>query len=562
MGQGRTVDSVESGTNGINEDSTFVTHSPCPECGSRDNLAVYSDGHGYCFGCGYYKSADNTTVIKKETKKVTDLICEKEFKYLTKRKIDEETCRKFGYSYGNFAGSRVQIASYLDSTGKEIAQKVRFANKDFRVLGNGRDLPLWGMHLWNPKMGSGKSKRLVVTEGEVDCMTVSQIFGNKWPVVSVPNGAKGAAKSIANNIEWVESFETVIFCFDQDDAGREAAKACADIIEPGKAQIVMYLPAKDANQCLIDGTANKLSECIWNAQVHRPDGIVCGEDLWPMLSETKEEESIPYPWPSLNNKLHGIRAGELVTLCSGTGIGKSSVCRELAYWLLQNGANIGYIALEESKIKTARSLMGIHMNIPLQDWKERGVSIEQQKAAYENSIGKPNRFTLIDHWGSTSEDWLLKKVRQLIKARDCNVIFLDHISIVVSAMSEGDERRNIDAIMTKLRGIVEECKIAMFLVSHLKRPEGRGHEDGARTSMSQLRGSAAIGQLSDAVCGLERDQQSIEEGNVLNVRVLKNRYTGETGLATVLEYERTTGRLHERMQDEVVNESEVPAEDF
>jgi hypothetical protein len=35
--------------------STFVRHKPCPKCKSRDNLAEFSDGHEWCFGCGYYK---------------------------------------------------------------------------------------------------------------------------------------------------------------------------------------------------------------------------------------------------------------------------------------------------------------------------------------------------------------------------------------------------------------------------------------------------------------------------------------------------------------------------
>ena len=41
--------------------STFVEHKPCPACretgGDRagDNLAVYSDGHGYCNACGHYE---------------------------------------------------------------------------------------------------------------------------------------------------------------------------------------------------------------------------------------------------------------------------------------------------------------------------------------------------------------------------------------------------------------------------------------------------------------------------------------------------------------------------
>ena len=39
------------------EDNHFVSKEPCPECGSRDNLARYSDGHAYCFGCGHREPA-------------------------------------------------------------------------------------------------------------------------------------------------------------------------------------------------------------------------------------------------------------------------------------------------------------------------------------------------------------------------------------------------------------------------------------------------------------------------------------------------------------------------
>ena len=84
-----------------------------------------------------------------------------------------------------------------------------------------------------------------------------------------------------------------------------------------------------------------------------------------------------------------------------------------------------------------------------------------------------------------------------------------------------------------------------MLVSHLKRPDGRGHENGAVTTLAQLRGSAAIAQLSDCVVGLERDQQDAEQRHFTNVRVLKNRFSGDTGLATTLHYSQTTGRLVE-----------------
>jgi twinkle protein len=76
----------------------------------------------------------------------------------------------------------------------------------------------------------------------------------------------------------------------------------------------------------------------------------------------------------------------------------------------------------------------------------------------------------------------------------------------------------------------------MFIVSHLKRPQqGKGHEDGKQVTLSDLRGSGSIAQLSDFVIGLERDQQSDGEtksDGETNVRVLKARYKGSsTGLA-------------------------------
>ena len=120
--------------------------------------------------------------------------------------------------------------------------------------------------------------------------------------------------------------------------------------------------------------------------------------------------------------------------------------------------------------------------------------------------------------------------------------------MLVSAMSDGDERRAIDNIMTRLRSIVEETGAGLILVSHLRRVDGnRGHENGISVSLSHLRGSQSIAQLSDCVIALERDQQSDDpdEANTTHMRVLKSRYTGDVGMATHLLYDRETGRLNE-----------------
>ena len=330
--------------------------------------------------------------------------------------------------------------------------------------------------------------------------------------------------------------------FDNDEAGRAAAEKCSLMLSVGKAKIAT-LPLKDANEMLVAGRGSELVSAQWGAKPFRPDGVVLGEDLWEQVSEVDDSESFPYPWAGMNDKTYGIRKGELVTLTSGTGIGKSSICREIAHHLIINDKKVGYIALEESVARTAKGIMGISLNLPIHIH-GTDVSMERLHEAFQATMGKGN-CVLYDHFGSMDSDHLLGKIRYMVKALDVEYVFLDHISIMVSGYEDGDERRRIDNIMTKLRSLVEELGIALILVSHLKRPEGKAHEEGAKTSLAQLRGSASLGQLSDLVLGFERDQQAEDEADVTTVRVLKNRYSGETGVNCTLRYSRETGRLKE-----------------
>jgi twinkle protein len=122
-------------------------------------------------------------------------------------------------------------------------------------------------------------------------------------------------------------------------------------------------------------------------------------------------------------------------------------------------------------------------------------------------------------------------------------------------MEGGDERRMLDFVMTKLRSLVEELQCSLILVSHLRRPSGdKGHEEGVKTSLNQLRGSHGIAQLSDIVIGCERNQQDEENPDVTTVRILKNRWTGETGICDTLHYSKKTGRMSESMSSETATE--------
>jgi twinkle protein len=308
----------------------------------------------------------------------------------------------------------------------------------------------------------------------------------------------------------------------------------------------MRTSLKDASDYLKINAGKEFVDDWWKSETYVPDGIVQGNTLWDLVSTPMEKAEINYPYEGLNKLTYGIRKGELVMVTAGSGLGKSQFLREIVWHILQNtNDNIGMMFLEEGVRKTARSLMSLAVNKPIH-LPEVEVTDEELKDAFDRTLGT-NRLFLFDHFGSSSLDNIVNRVRYMAKGLGCGYVVLDHISIIVSGGDVGDERKALDSIMTRLRMLVQETGISLICVSHLKRPENRGHEEGAATSLAQLRGSGSIAQLSDIVIGLERNGQAQDmvERNTTHVRVLKNRFSGYTGSSCDLLYNPKSGRMLE-----------------
>ena len=546
--------------------STFVEHKPCPACretgGDRagDNLSVYSDGHGYCNACGHYEKK-----VKHLTFDVTSEYFNLENNSMQSvtprgtsgamikdRRISSNITKKFGVTVSYDKGGKIDkhYYPYYDSKDSNnlIGYKERtVATKEFQIIGTNKGAGLFGQ---NANRSGGKY--LTICEGELDALSVSEMFDGKWQVVSLKNGANSAARDVKDNLEYIESFDNVVLCFDQDQAGFQAVKDVQDIISVGKLK-VCRLPMKDASDMLINGKIKEFTNAWWSAESYTPAGIVKGEDTWEHLIKDENLVNIDYPWAGLNKLTYGFRSKELVTITSGSGMGKTSVVKELESYILdKTDDNLAIIHLEESIERTVKGLMSIEANSPIHiPQYERELSPEDKKALWQKSVGDKNVY-FYDHFGSMSEDSLLNVIRTYAKSFDCKWIVLDHLSIVVSDQ-DGilDERKAIDAIMTNLRKIVQETGIGLFLISHLRRPQGKAHEEGGQVSLSELRGSAAIAQLSDIVIGLERNQQDDDPiiRNQTTLRVIKNRFSGLTGKACRLQYDSETGRLSEVLDE-------------
>ncbi len=529
----------------MTETNKYVKKEPCPNCGSKDNLAVYSDGHAFCFGCSYRVPAPTEKKHKRKSYYSSTPVTSPLIKFVTpkelpKRGITEETAKFFNYGIADYNGSPVQVATYEDQLGRQSAQHIRFKDKRFIWVGDCKNVQLWGQKLWR-QHGSYGNIFAVITEGEIDAMSISQVQGNKFPVVSLPSGAQSANKYLAANLKWLNQFAKIVLCFDTDEPGIQAAEKAIEILPAGKAAICR-LPRKDANEMLLAGEGEELKSLLWKATPVRPDSILNANDLWEELTKEGASSVCPFPYPMLDQFTRGFRKSQMITICAGSGTGKSSLCRELAHHFLKNKLTVGYIALEESVQRTMQGILGIELNKPLH-LEEQIEEVEGLKSAFDKLFGTEKLF-LYDHFGSMEPDRLIEQIQYMATAEGVDVVILDHLTIVISGLADVDERRAIDITCTKLRQVVESTGVAIILVSHLRRPQGVSHEQGSQVSTSDLRGSSAILQLSDLCISAERNQQGdAAERSEMQLRILKNRHTGSTGPIDKLLYDENTGRL-------------------
>lgn len=532
------------------DDSEFVRHIPCAACGSSDANAEYTDGHQHCFSCGAYVHGDGTEGIKAADLKSADLLPLGEPSHISARKLSEDTCRKWAYTMGTMGGEPVQIANYKDEQGRVIAQKVRGRDKQFKFLGKGKKVSLYGQWLWRDG-----GKMVVVTEGELDALSVSQAQGNKWPVVSVPHGSDGAAKDLAKNIQWLSGFDRVVLMLDNDEPGREATEECAMILPPGKAYIA-HLPddVKDASDMIVAGRTKDLIDCIWGAKEYRPDGIVMLSDLTAGMLKPVTR-GWDWPWPTLTTATYGRRQGEVYALGAGTGIGKTDVFTQIIAQTVRPVSEGGLhmaaaaIYLEQDKFETGRRVLGKlaakRFHVPDAGW-----TPEDLIETVEFSERECAPLYLYDHFGQSDWDLIAAHIRFLVVSCGVKHVFLDHLTAL--AAGTDDERVELERIMAAISGLAQELSFCFYLISHLATPEGKPHEEGGRVMIRHFKGSRAIGFWSHFMFGLERAQQDDdpEVAKTALFRVLKDRYTGSaTGLTFPMAYDEDTGILTEGEPD-------------
>lgn len=564
-------------------DSNFLKHGPCESCGSSDAVGWYDDGHGVCFVCEKYYAGDKKIDTEPQPQTITEDqnlnpkgLADKNvtpltsvFRAIPKRGLTEDSIRKYGIDICMDKTSTVGHRYPYFKDGQHVANKVRKRNeKAFYWEAHDKEsingAELFGQHLFP----AGSAKQITIVEGELDAAAAYQLLGSRYPVVSVKS-AGSAVADCKSAFEYLNSFDEVVVCFDNDDAkirpngdvfypGQEAAKKVAELFKPGKARILTLQQGKDPAEYTATGIVPQaFVKEWWQAPRFRPDGLKVGKDMLDEILNRPSYFSIPYPWEPLNQKTYGIRLSEAVLFMADTGVGKTSIFKEIEHAILKNpevrekNYGVGFLHLEEPNFDTALGLLSIEKNKPFH-LPDTPRSNEEITEAFDTVLNN-DRAIFYDHFGSNNVDDILAKVRYM-SVMGCKYIFIDHLSIIVSDQS-GDERKQLDEISTKLKTLTMELNIAVFCVIHTNR-------------QGEARGSAGPEKVANIHISLHRDKKDPDawRRNVLKLTIEKNRFSGRTGPCLWLYYDEVTGRLVELddvaitkyEEGQSINDSDLP----
>jgi twinkle protein len=546
----------------------LVRNQPCLRCKSSDAVQIYEEGPAKCFSCGAAYDYNKEYAKKHGTAQVEyrdDNFKRSHFKKeislddvfvlpsrgLSDRLITKKVCEFFNVkaSYDEKGGIDRYYYPFSNNEGTAtLGYKTKNPKEkaDQYVVGEAKNL--FGIEHF---MNGGK--RIVITEGEEDALAVAQTsldkYGSIYPVCSM--GGVNQTSYLLKNREVLRKFSEIVIWFDADEQGQKAAKEAAKILGADKVKIVK---ANEKDACDTLKTYGNQEGCkrawnyIWDAKPYSPSGILPGEETWERYNEFKNLEFVPWP-PFLNrlNELtHGRALSTITMIAAGTSVGKSTMLREDIFHLLNTTKEkIGCIFLEEDVGETVGGIMGLYLNkrlgIPGVETTE-----EEERRAWEATIGQPNRVVLLDHQGSVSDNGLIDKIEYMALS-GCKYIYLDHITIAVSETEDGNVNAAIDRFMSDLLKIVKRHNIWVGVVSHLRKVKSGedSFESGAPISEDDLKGSGSLKQISFQTIAISRNKLAEDEmvRNRSQIFLLKDRKTGNTGPAGSYRFNSVTGRL-------------------
>lgn len=486
----------------------------------------------------------------------------KVYAYFEQRKISRETLDALDVrqdSEGNAVFNYYDTNDVLTMVKYKPSHKVQHGQAKCWCQQNSDTAPL----LFNMNRINVNSP-LLICEGEPDCLSAIEAgFKN---AVSVPLGSSNL-HWIDENLEWLDQFESIIICADNDDAGVKMQKECVPRLGSWRTKVV-DIPAipigntgrvtKDLNEILYVCGKDKVLELILDAKDSPVPSVADLSDVEP--TEYEDVDGVTTGLKAIDDELMRLFFGTLTIVSGQPGSGKSSLLTQLACnsldndigtWLfsgeLPNGVEkswFNYIFAGPRNITDAISRRG-----------------NPYKKISTTTLAEINK-TYKGRWHIYRDDYdnildkLIASMTDTVRKYGARCLILDNFMCIDTETSEEELRSQTDTIK-KLIEFAKKYQVAVILVCHPRKMDA-----GTNVGIYDIAGTSNIVNLAHRTIGLRRVTDAERENAAkysekrrqllkydVIVTIVKDRMFGRQNIDVGLYYDPASRRFFSDMDE-------------
>lgn len=486
----------------------------------------------------------------------------KVYTYFEQRKISRETLDALDVrqdSEGNAVFNYYDTNDVLTMVKYKPSHKVQHGQAKCWCQQNSDTAPL----LFNMNRINVNSP-LLICEGEPDCLSAIEAgFKN---AVSVPLGSSNL-HWIDENLEWLDQFESIIICADNDDAGVKMQKECVPRLGSWRTKVV-DIPAipigntgrvtKDLNEILYVCGKDKVLELILDAKDSPVPSVADLSDVEP--TEYEDVDGVTTGLKAIDDELMRLFFGTLTIVSGQPGSGKSSLLTQLACnsldndigtWLfsgeLPNGVEkswFNYIFAGPRNITDAISRRG-----------------NPYKKISTTTLAEINK-TYKGRWHIYRDDYdnvldkLIASMTDTVRKYGARCLILDNFMCIDTETSEEELRSQTDTIK-KLIEFAKKYQVAVILVCHPRKMDA-----GTNVGIYDIAGTSNIVNLAHRTIGLRRVTDAERENAAkysekrrqllkydVIVTIVKDRMFGRQNIDVGLYYDPASRRFFSDMDE-------------
>lgn len=382
--------------------------------------------------------------------------------------------------------------------------------------------------------------------GNCDQLSMYQVLkedydkkGNtKYDEVAVvsPTTGEGSISQIKYHYNYFKNFNKIIIAYDNDEAGRIATEATAQVLPRGKV-FVMPLRNKDINEYIQKGMEKQLISDFWSAKPWTPDGVKSSFDgFYDIESELLRERITlpPYMHKLQNNMGGGFVQGGTHNIIAATGVSKTTHVRHMVYHMIMNsGLKPTIISLEETAVKYNLELLQLHAKENFMfgktgqeiiDYLKTPKMAKLQQELIMDENGQPRYYILDERSGNIKS---IEDLIEMLHKKHGSEIF---ICDVLSDLLRGSSADLAEDHMAFQRRMNKEG-VTFFNTHHTRKPSADKDGKERKTTEYDVLGTGSFVQSGHTNIVLNRDKlaQNGIERNTTQVSMPKCRggITGE-----------------------------------